>query len=217
MDETRDRRFDGELTRPFEFLVSTTPLARGVSDHMGSPAYSYVFVLEAIRPVLERLGRWRLVDRPESRLAHAARAAEAEGFRPIHLALNPLQDAYLSTAVPNIVFPFWEFPDVPNRDFGFDTRQNWARIARRADLIVTACAFTAEAFRRVRGGCPAAVVPVPIAGEVFETPDWDPAFVWTTTCRHEVWGGEAAGDPEEVAGGQDDERETDAGGLAKRA
>ena len=46
---------------------------------MGSAAYSYYFVVEALAPVLEALGTWRLIDHPESRLAFAA--SEGRGRR----------------------------------------------------------------------------------------------------------------------------------------
>ena len=93
--------------------------------------------------------------------------AEAEGFQPIHLAIHPLQDVYLTPALPNVLFPFWEFPDLPNREFGHDTRQNWARVCRRADMILTACHFTRDAFRRAGVDCPIGVVPVPLRPEHF--------------------------------------------------
>jgi glycosyltransferase involved in cell wall biosynthesis len=176
---------------PFAFLVSTTPCAQGIRERMGSAAYSYYFVLEAIAPLLVQFGTWRLIDRPESRLPFAAARAEAEGYRPVHLALNPPQDCYLSPGVPTILFPFWEFPDVPDRDFGHDTRQNWARIGARADLIVTACRFSAAAFRRAGVACPVAVVPIPVRAEDFGIPPWDPDHSWTIEARHLVWGGEA--------------------------
>src|SRR3954463_11908762 len=100
--------------RKIAFLVSTTAAAGDVRAHLGSAAYSYHFVVEALAPVLETVGVWRRVDHPESRLAFAAARAEAEGYRPVHLAVNPLQDVYLSPALPNVLFPFWEFPDVPD-------------------------------------------------------------------------------------------------------
>ena len=176
-------------SRPFAFLVSTTGCARGIKGSLGSAAYSYFFVLEALAPVLERLGTWRLLDRPESSLPFAAAQAEAEGYRPVHLALHPPQDVYLTPAVPNIIFPFWEFPDIPDRDFGHDTRQNWARVCRRADLILTACHFTADAFRRGGVDVPIGVVPVPLKPAHFAVPDWTPTGSWTLTCRHVAWGG----------------------------
>jgi glycosyltransferase involved in cell wall biosynthesis len=180
--------------RRFAFLVSTTPCVRVIRDNLGSSAYSYSFVLDALAPVLERLGTWRLLDRPESQLPHLAAKAVAEGLRPVHLALNPLQDVYLSPALPNILFPFWEFPDLPDRSFGFDTRQDWTRAARHASLVLAACEFTADAFRRAEVGCPVAVVPVPLDPAFFELPPWDPAHAIRLTCRHEIWGGEAVDD-----------------------
>lgn len=174
--------------RPIAFLVSTTTCARSIRDTMGSPAYSYYFVVEALAPALEAFGTWKLVEHPESRLAFAAAKAEAEGYRPIHLAINPLQDVYLSPALPNVLFPFWEFPEIPDRDFGFDTRQNWLRVCRPASMILTACEFTAKAFREAGVNCPVGVVPIPVPSAAFRLPDYDPQHTWTLTCRHEVLG-----------------------------
>ncbi len=175
--------------RPYAFLVSTTGCAKGIRSTLGSAAYSYYFVLEALAPVLEKLGTWRLIDHPESSLPFAAARAEAEGYQPIHLSLHPPQDVYLTPALPNVIFPFWEFPDIPDRDFRYDSRQNWARIARRADLILTACEFTRDAFRKAGVDVPIGVVPVPLKPEHFEIPAWDPEHRWTLTCRHVSWGG----------------------------
>jgi glycosyltransferase involved in cell wall biosynthesis len=179
----------GPSDRPIAFLVSTTGCAKGIRNTIGSAAYSYYFVLEALAPVLERFGTWRLIEHPESSLPFAAARAEADGYRPVHLALHPPQDVYLTPALPNIIFPFWEFPDIPNRDFGHDTRQNWVRVAQRADMLITACTFTREAFLRAGINCPIGVVPVPIRPDYFQVPEWDPEHTWTHTCRHLSWGG----------------------------
>ncbi len=156
------------------------------------------------RPAFRAVGEYRPVDHPESRLAFAARKAEAEGFRPVHVAINPLQDVYLSPHLPNLVFPFWEFPQIPDRDFGVDTRQNWARIARGAALVLCACRFTADAFRNAGVTAPACVVPIPVDPSSFNLPDWEPTHSWTIICRHEVLGPGllgATGSPEPVPEG----------------
>src|SRR5438309_8142442 len=88
--------------RPFAFLVSTTPCAPLIRTNLGSAAYSYAFVLDALTPLLEEFGTWRRVDHPASQLPWAAARATAEGYRPVHLALNPLQDCYLTPALPTI-------------------------------------------------------------------------------------------------------------------
>jgi glycosyltransferase involved in cell wall biosynthesis len=186
LEPLSDRRTS---SRPYAFLVSTTGCAKGIRTTLGSAAYSYFFVLEALAPVLEKLGTWRLIDHPESSLPFVAARAEADGYQPVHLSLHPPQDVYLTPAVPNVIFPFWEFPDIPDRDFRYDSRQNWARIARRADLIITACEFTREAFRKAGVNVPIGVVPVPLKPEHFEIPAWNPDHTWTLTCRHVSWGG----------------------------
>ena len=181
--------FRGHSDRPIAFFVSTTGCAKGIRNTLGSAAYSYFFVLEALAPVLEKFGTWKLIDHPESSLPFVAARAEAEGYQPVHLALHPPQDVYLTPALPNIIFPFWEFPHIPDRDFGHDTRQNWVRVSKRADLIITACNFTRDAFVSAGVDCPIGVVPVPIRPEHFQIPDWDPEHSWTHTCRHLSWGG----------------------------
>jgi glycosyltransferase involved in cell wall biosynthesis len=175
--------------RPFAFLVTTKGWKSGIKNTIGTPAYSYYFVLEALAPVLEKFGTYRLIEHPESSLPFAAAKAEAEGYQPVHLAILPLQDVYLTPALPNLLFPFWEFPDLPSREFGHDTRQNWVRIAKRADMIITACNFTRDAFLRQGIACPIEVVPVPIGPAHFAVPDFDPEHSWTHTCRHISWGG----------------------------
>jgi glycosyltransferase involved in cell wall biosynthesis len=179
--------------KPLQFLVSTTGCAGDIRRHMGSADYSYAFVLKALTPVLDQLGTWRLIGLPESSLAFAAHRAAAEGSRPIHLALHPPQNGYFTPAVPTVLFPFWEFPRIPDRDFGHDTRQNWSRMCRGASLILTACRFTAEAIRRAGINCPVEVVPVPLPPEPFALPAWDGRFTLSLDCRHLILGGDPSG------------------------
>jgi glycosyltransferase involved in cell wall biosynthesis len=188
--------------RPIAFLISAPGCARDVAGNMGNADYSYTFVLKALAPVLERFGRWQLIANPESSLLYQARRAEAEGYRPVQLAIQPPPQCYFTPAVPTIVFPFWEFPDLPDRDFAHDTRQNWVRMLRHADLVVTACQFTAEAIERSGIDRPVAVVPVPLAPDRFEVPDWDPGWTWNIDCRYtELARGGRVAAPEPAAAG----------------
>jgi glycosyltransferase involved in cell wall biosynthesis len=171
------------------FLVSSSSRIDDLPQKMGLALYSYGFVAKLLSPVLERLGQWRQVIAPESSLIHAAAQAIEEGFRPVHLAVAPVQGAYLTPAVPTILFPFWEFPRIPDQDFGWETRHNWARVARRASLIVTASEMTARSFRDAGVGCPVEVVPVPVADEAFRVPAWSRDFTWRINCRHVSLGG----------------------------
>lgn len=170
-------------------LVSTTACVRDLARHLGSADYSYGFVWRALRPVLESLGDVRQVEAPESQLSHAAARGRAAGMRPVHLALLPPHLAYMPADVPTVLFPFWEFDRIPDRDFGLDTRQNWRRVSRAASTIVAACRFTAESFRRAAIDRPIEVIPVPLDPACFEVDPWSPQFVWSHECRHLVLGG----------------------------
>jgi glycosyltransferase involved in cell wall biosynthesis len=179
----------------YEFFVSTTGCAGDLRRHLGSADYSYGFVLRALAPALEALGSWRLIDRPESRLPYLAARSRAEGRRPVHLVLHPAHHANFVPGVPNVLFPFWEFPRIPDRDFGHETRQNWARMSRGADLIVCACELTAHAFRDAGVPCPVEVVPVPVDPSAFDVPAWDPARSWSVTGRNLVLDASASTPP----------------------
>ena len=176
--------------RPLALLVSTTGCAGDLRRHLGSADYSYGFVLKAIEPALRAVARVETVAVPECSLSYRAARARAEGFDPVNLILHPAQNAYFAPDLPNVLFPFWEFPELPSRDFGFDTRQNWTRMCRGADLIVTACRSTAEAFRAAGITAPVEVVPVPVPDWTRDVPPWDPEGSHSLDCRHLVMGGD---------------------------
>ncbi len=168
---------------PLHFLMTTTRAAGSIRETLGGATYSYHFVTEVLRPLFERLGACTTVDRPESRLSWLARSARARGEHPIHIAINPLQDVYLASDVPNIVYPFWEFPRIPDQDFGTDTRQNWTRVARSASLILTACQFTADAIRSAGIDTPIVILPLPVPEWTRRLPPWNRGRSTSLRCR----------------------------------
>ena len=174
--------------RPWAFLISLTACAADIRRHMGKADYSYTFVYEAMKPVLERFGECRVVEAPESRLDAAADAARARGLRPLHLAFLPPPSAYYSPSVPTVVLPAWEFPEVPLRDLGGDPRQDWSRCCRPAAAIWAGSRYSAEAIRAAGLG-PVAVVSAPIPPAAFDVPPWDPSHAWTYRGRHLILGG----------------------------
>jgi hypothetical protein len=155
-------------------VVSSMYSNAEIGAQIGREAYSYRFVYKAFAPLLERWGRTRDVDRPESRLDHALMQARQQGLNPVHLSFLPLDRTYLTSQAPNIVFPFWEFPDVPDRAFAYNLRTNWVNVAKHVSLILTACNFTRDAFVRAGVRTPIRVVPVPTAQAYFAVPAWQP-------------------------------------------
>jgi glycosyltransferase involved in cell wall biosynthesis len=163
-----------DLQTPRRAALIVNSLARGqsFSTELGETGYSYEFVLRAFLPLLELAGEVTRITRPESQVDFAIRRLAGRGFNPLSLSFRPFNDVYLSRNAPNIVFPFWEFPEVPASDYKENPRNNWVRIANRASLILTASNFTAAALVRAGVKTPVRVVPVPVSPAYFDLPDW---------------------------------------------
>lgn len=153
-------------------IVSSLYTAAEMGDRIGREAYSYRFVYQAFAPLLERWARTTEITQAESRLDYAIHQARGQGQEPIHLSFLPLHLLYLTQHARTVAFPFWEFPDLPNSDFANNPRNNWVRLADRLGLILTACTFTRDAFRRAGVQTPVEVVPVPIRNEYFGVSPW---------------------------------------------
>jgi glycosyltransferase involved in cell wall biosynthesis len=153
-------------------IVNSMAHGKSFSTALGETGYSYEFVLRAFWPLLERYGELTRIGRPESQVDFAIRRLKARGRRPLHVSFRPFTDAYLSQNAPNVLYPFWEFPDIPGSDYKDNPRNNWVRIANRASLILTGSTFTAAALARAGVKTPLRVVPVPVGPACFEVPDW---------------------------------------------
>jgi hypothetical protein len=154
-------------------VVSSMYSDSEMGDRIGREAYSYRFVYKAFAELFERWGRTTEVTRAESRLDYALMQARQQNLDPVHLSLLPLHMTYLTAQAPNVVYPFWEFPDIPNRTFAHNFRNNWMHVAQHVSLILTACNFTRDAFLRAGVQTPVRVVPVPIGSEYFAVPAWE--------------------------------------------
>jgi glycosyltransferase involved in cell wall biosynthesis len=155
-------------------VVSSMYSEAETAQRIGREAYSYRFVYRAFAPLLERWGRTSEITRPESRLDYALWRARQQSLEPVHLSFLPLHLVYLTQRAPNIAFPFWEFPDVPDTSFANNPRNNWVWIANHLALVLTASTFTRDAFVRAGVKTPVHVVPVPIDPRYFDVAAWKP-------------------------------------------
>ncbi|HEV7224489.1 MAG TPA: hypothetical protein VGN42_17405 [Pirellulales bacterium] len=166
-------RADSPGEQPRALVIHSAARGAPPSETLGAAGYSYDFVRRAFLPLLARWAEVVEIERPESQLDFALRQARRRGRQPLSLSFRPLGDVYLTRTAPNVVFPFWEFPDVPASDYKDNPRYHWVRIANRSSLILTASEFTAAALERAGVRTPIRVVPVPVQAEYFELPCWD--------------------------------------------
>jgi hypothetical protein len=154
--------------------VIVTSYVTGAPDgqNLGSPGYSYDFVVRLFAPLIEQWGE--LFVTPRDEVDKAVAEARAKGFEPIHLSFLPIQDVRLAEDAPNVVVPAWEFPDIPDHVFDDKPENDWVRMASQCDLVIVGGPFTMEAFRRSAVRTPIRIVQVPTAEEYFRVPHWNP-------------------------------------------
>lgn len=172
------------MQKSLKYGLIVNSLARGaeLNATLGATGYSYEFVMRAFEPLLRRWAELRRIERPESQVDFAVRKMRRDGLTPVHLSFRPFTDVYLTRTAPNVIFPFWEFPDIPASDYKQNPRNHWVRIAHRASLVLTASHFTAAALTRAGMRTPVSIVPVPVADEYFQLPDWNGAEAITLDC-----------------------------------
>ncbi len=157
------------------------------SGRLGLPGYSYDVVAGLLVPLLRRWGEVVPVPLEARRIEEAIRTARQRGLEPIHLSVLPFQDVYLTASAPNVVFPFWEYPDVPAEAFDGNPQNNWVATANRCDLVLVCGPFTADALRRAGIRTPIHVVPVPTPHEYFQLPPWSPDTITRISCSAYVF------------------------------
>jgi glycosyltransferase involved in cell wall biosynthesis len=168
--------------RTRSFVISSSYSPAEIDLTIGKEAYSYYFVARAFAPLLDRLGPVVEVTTPESRLDYALWRDEQQGRQPLHLSFLPLHLSYLSSRAANVIFPSWEFPEIPTTELNGNPRNNWARIANRASLIVCHSHCACNAFLRAGVSTPLRIVPIPVPRDYFSMPPWEPSSSTTIEC-----------------------------------
>jgi glycosyltransferase involved in cell wall biosynthesis len=141
--------------------------------NLGSPGYSYDFVVQLFAPLFQNCGEFELVENPEAGLLDRVNAARQRGLNPIFLCFRGLHDVVLTDQAPTLVVPAWEFPDVPDHVFAGNPRNNWVQVANDSAGMIVHGEFTRDAFVRSGVRAPISVVAVPTPTAYFETPAWD--------------------------------------------
>jgi hypothetical protein len=167
--------------------VSVFDLGHDPEEHLGQPAYAYHAMYQDFLPLLTRWGQLIELNRPESELDYALWRAEQDGLNAVSLSFLPFQSLYVSRRAANVIYPLWEYPDIPDANLGGSPRENWKHMADQVSLILTATSHSAKAFERAGVRTPVEVVPPPIADELFGVPLWTPTGNTSLLCRAVVF------------------------------
>jgi glycosyltransferase involved in cell wall biosynthesis len=151
-------------------------------QNLGVPGYSHDIVMRLYAPLLEEWGEVIPVGNPHEYLEEAITDAQRRGLDPIHLSVIPCQDAYLSPNIANVLMPAWEFPDIPDHEFGDNPQNNWIQVVEQCAALVVSGPFTEKAFRKSGAKLPIHFVQVPTPESYFEVGDWSYGQTATIDC-----------------------------------
>lgn len=135
---------------------------RQVQESLGLPEYSYVFVAERFRPVLDQLGEVREVADAAAAEAEFARA-RTDGEPCVLIAFAPPNRAPVDLGGPTVSLFAWEFETIPTETWGDDPLQDWRRALAAHGSAICLSTHTREAVLAAMGDdFPVTALPAPI-------------------------------------------------------
>lgn len=144
-------------------LVYSPVTPREVRDSLGLPEYSYAFVADRFRPVLQRLGDVFPISDPGPEAAVHTAEARAAGESCVLLAFSPPNRAPSGLACPVISVFAWEFETVPSEAWGGDQRQDWRTVFAEHGSAICLSEHTRAAVVAAMGAdFPISAIPAPI-------------------------------------------------------
>ncbi|MGH8061240.1 MAG: glycosyltransferase [Pseudoxanthomonas sp.] len=137
-----------------------------IAENFGLSEYSYWFVHESFRRVLEEVATTEAIRDP-AQADVIWRQSMAAGEPCLLLSFNPPHKTPLGLACPTIPVFAWEYPDLPRASdessWNMDPRHDWETVFRQVPAAITLSTHTADAVKRRLGpDYPIAVIPTPL-------------------------------------------------------
>jgi glycosyltransferase involved in cell wall biosynthesis len=138
-----------------------------IAQRLGTPEYSYHFVLEAFHVALERIADVQRIHSPASEADAIWIACRERGEECILLSFAPPHKTTLGLRCPTIPVFAWEYPDLPvgsdEPSWRADPRNDWRNVLLQTRAAITLSNHTVDAARRSLGRLyPIEAIPTPL-------------------------------------------------------
>ena len=144
-------------------LIHTSTAASRIQQQLGRPEYSYRFVVEEFRPLLDELGIVIEVDDPERQVDAIHASCRRHGESCVFLCFMPPNKTPIGLTCPTIPVFAWEYEALPSEAFGGKPRNDWTRVLAKLGAALTHSSFTVDRTRAALGtNFPIASVPAPL-------------------------------------------------------
>lgn len=130
---------------------------------LGSPEYSYWFVMRGFRPALERIGEVIDVSDPSTQADPLFDSARHAGIPCVLLCFCPPNLAPTGLRCPTSTVVAWEFDTIPSDAWNGNSRNDWRNVLREHGQAITLSTHTRDTIRKALGGsCRVTSIPVPV-------------------------------------------------------
>lgn len=145
-----------------DFILYSDINEKSVGKSLGTPEYSYYFVLKAYRPALEALGDVHVAS-TLSEVDPLYRKLQAQGKDCLLLAFTPPHRAPIDLACPTLCVVAWEYENIPDHPWEGDPRNDWRTVFARHGGAISLSRHTAKAIRAAMGqDFPVVALPTPL-------------------------------------------------------
>ena len=148
------------------FIVYAESSRGSIASTLGLADYSYFFVMQQFKPMLERIGPVVLVDEVHPNVDQIYRWASRLGGRCVFLSFTPPHKTANDLLCPTIPVFAWEYSTIPNEVWGGNEKNNWAEELIKHGVSVTHSEHTCSAVRSAVGeSYPVTSIPAPLWDE----------------------------------------------------
>lgn len=143
-------------------LVSSKVRADHISQSLGTPEYSYYFLLREFAPALAKFAQVEEVDGP-GEAVERYRAHRSQGEDVVFLSISPPHQTPHGLECPTVSLFAWEFDTIPHALWNSDAREDWRYSLSQIDGAIATSQFAADAVRKAIGSdYPIAAIPAPL-------------------------------------------------------
>ncbi len=132
-------------------IVYSETNSRTIAKRIGRSEYSYYFVLQSFRPLLEKLGVVVEVDDPERQVDGLWANARSLGEDCIFLSFTPPHKTLINLKCPTIPVFAWEFDTIPDEVWDGEARHDWTSVIKSLGQAIVHSSNTVATVRRALG------------------------------------------------------------------
>ncbi len=145
------------------YILYSETADHNLTRKLGCAEYSYYFVRESFRKLLESQARTFIVTDPEKEVDAIYDNCKANGEKCVFLSFAPPHRSFLALRCPTIPIFAWEFDTIPSEGWNSDPRNDWRRVLAQFGCAITHSAFSAQVIRdAMPPNFPVTSIPAPI-------------------------------------------------------